>query len=148
MKHRLRHFENNFQMVASLGWIIALLSLVFLVIERMPGFLLLTLIGAIMILWQSRGKRIVVDTDKRIIKRFFKTSSIKNPSQVFIIRVRVSQNVNSRVSTTNVKTNFYKGYLMDGKDEIEISSNRKEMRDMDKLKAIASELGVPFTQNY
>lgn len=146
MKYRLRHFENNFQIVASTGWIIVLLSVVFLFLKQQPGFLILTIIGLAMILGQSRGKRIIIDTEKRTIRKGLKTIDIKHPSELLMKEVRVSQNVNSRVSTTTVKMRFYKAYLVDGDEKVLISCNRSADRDLQKLKAIANDLGIEFSK--
>jgi len=148
MKYSLRNFENNLQMLNSTGWVLVIVSLILIATQQMPGFLIFTLIGAGMIWLQLRGKRIYVDTSAKTIKSAGKIRDIKNPSQVFMNEVKLSQRVNSRAQSTNVNMYYYKAYLQDGEEKVLLSSNRKESRDMEKLTAIAKDLGVEFHQNF
>ena len=148
MVYELRHFENNFQIVASLGWGLVIIGIVILFTGPIPAGFLFIIIGAILIWIQLRGKRIYVNTKTKIVKSQGETFKISDPLMIFMREIRVSQNVNSRVSTTNVKMYFYKGYLQDGESKILISCNRNEKRDMEKLKQIASDLNIPFQLNY
>ena len=102
MKYQLRNFENNFQMVSSLGWIFILVSIIFIVTKGMIGFLLFTAVGVLLVWWQQRGGRISVDTAAKTIKNGSSVHSITQPTKVFMNKQRYSQNVNSRVSSTNV----------------------------------------------
>lgn len=129
-------------MLNSMGWIFIIISLIFMIVKGKPAFLIVALFGVGLIWLQLRGKRIIVDTGERIIKAGGKTHKIKNPKKIYLKEVKMSQTVNARVSSSNVKTYFYKAYLLDGEDKILLSSNRKEERDMAKLKAIADELRV------
>ena len=148
MKYQLRNFENNFQMVSSLGWIFILVSIIFIVTKGMIGFLLFTAVGVLLVWWQQRGGRISVDTAAKTIKNGSLAHSIKQPTKVFMNKQRYSQNVNSRVSSTNVKSYFYKAYLEDGEEKVLLSSNKSEERDLQKLQAIAMDLNIPFERNY
>ena len=135
-------------MLNSVGWIFIVISLIFLVVKQAPGVLIVTALGAGMIWLQLRGKRINVDTAQKTIKSGSKTHAITSPTQIFINEVRVSQNVNSRVQSSNVKMYFYKAYLQDEDEKILLSSNRKEERDLSKLKSIADDLRVELVKNY
>ena len=148
MKYQLRNFENNLQMVSSLGWIFIIISLIFLAIRQNPALLLVTVFGVAMVWIQMRGKRIAVDTKAKTIRSAGKTYQIRNPAQLFINEVRVRQNVNSRAQSANIKTYFYKAYLMDGGEKILLSSNRNDTRDMEALQSIANDLGVELVKNY
>ena len=146
MTYKLRNFENNFQAVSSLGWIIVAMSLLLFFIKGMPGFLIFTMIGGLLIWWQLRGKRVIIDVSKRTIKKGLKTISIESPLQIIFKETSISQRVNSRVSSTTVQNYFYKAFLEMGEQKILISSNRKESRDFEKLKLIASDLGIDFVK--
>lgn len=148
MIYRLRHFENNMQIVSSLGWILVIIGIITLFAGPIPAAVILILLGALLIWLQLRGKRITVDTEARVVKSGSEVISIKNPSQVFINEVRMSQTVNSRGSSTNVKMYFYKAYIQDGDNSILISCNRNDERDMEALKKIAKDLQIPFEKNY
>ncbi len=148
MKYQLRNFENNLQTVSSIGWVFIILSLIMLVAKQQPGYLIVTIFGTILVLLQLRGKRIAVDTEEKTITSSGNTHIIKSPNQIFINRVKVSQNVNSRAQSANVKTYFYKGFLQDGDEKVLLSSNRSEDRDMAKLKAIADEFRIELVKNY
>lgn len=148
MKYTLRNFQNNFQVAASVGWIMVILSLVFLLIKGEPGVLIIGAIGGLVIYWQNRGKRIIVDTNEQFIKSGFSKEQIKDPQRIYINKVRISQNVNSHVSSANVKFYFYKAFLQDGEEKHLISCNRKEERDMERLKAIAKDLKIDLELNY
>lgn len=110
--------------------------------------MIVALFGTSMIWLQLRGKRIAVDTDQKIIKSAGKTHKIENPEKIILNEVKMSQTVNARVNSTNVKMYFYKAYLLDGDEKILLSSNRKEDRDIAKLKAIADDLCVELVKNY
>ena len=148
MIYRLRNFENNYQILASLGWIFIIIGCVTLFTGPIPGGIILILIGAFFIWFQLRGKRIKVNTKELNVKSGRELIKLQNPEMVYINEVRMGQRVNSRVNSASVKMHFYKGYIKDGEKIILISSNRKETRDWDKLKAIASDLGVEFIRNY
>ncbi|WP_436515459.1 hypothetical protein [Ekhidna sp. To15] len=148
MIYRLRHFENNMQIVSSLGWIMVIVGVITLFVGPIPGGLIFILLGAGLIWLQLRGKRIMVDTTSRTVKSGREITSIDNPSQVFMKEVRVSQTVNSRGSSANVKMYFYKAYIQDGDNNILISCNRNDQRDMEALKRIANDLKIPFEKNY
>ena len=89
-----------------------------------------------------------MDTAAKTIKNGSLAHSIKQPTKVFMNKQRYSQNVNSRVSSTNVKSYFYKAYLEDGEEKVLLSSNKSEERDLQKLQAIAMDLNIPFERNY
>jgi len=110
--------------------------------------LIIGVAGGILILLQLRGKRITVDTDKKIIKSFLSKVAIEHLTEVIVKKIKVNQRVNSRVSSSNVSMYFYKAYLKDGEQKHLISSNRKEKRDLEKLQAIANDLNIDFTKNY
>ena len=148
MQYTLRNFSNSFQIVNSTGWIFILLSIILIVIKGSFGFLMLALLGAGMIWAQLRGKRVKVDTENRTVRSSGKVYALRNPEKIFMNKIRVSQNVNSRAQSANVKTYFYLAYLQDGDEKILLSSNRKEERDLDALKSIASDLDVDFVLNY
>ncbi|WP_421764544.1 hypothetical protein [Ekhidna sp.] len=148
MIYRLRHFENNLQIVASLGWILVIVGVIALFVGPVPGAIILILLGAGLIWLQLRGKRIIVDTKNKLVKSGKSIHQLKNPTMVFINEVKLSQTVNSRVSSSHVKMYFYKAYIQDGENCILISCNRNDQRDMKTLKQIASDLRVPFEQNY
>ena len=148
MKYRLRNFENNFQIINSLGWVFVILSVILIFVKQSPGFLIFGLLGGLLIWIQLRGKRIVVDTIAKTVKSSNKTHNIQNPIEVYINEVKVSQTVNSRSQSSNVRIFFYKAYILDGKNRILLSSNRNEQRDLAKLGAIAKELGVELVKNY
>ena len=148
MKYQLRNFQNNFQILNSVGWIFVIVSIVFIVVKQNLGYLIFGVFGAAMIWLQLKGKIVSVDTSKKIIKSGGKTHQILSPVQLYMNEVKVSQNVNSRAQTANIKTFFYKAYLQDGNESILLSSNRKETRDLERLKAIAKDLNIEFSQNY
>ncbi len=148
MKYHLRNFENNFQIVSSLGWILIFVSLIFIVTKGMFGFLLFLLIGVLLVWWQLRGGRIIVDTQAKTIKSGKLLHQMKQPDRIFMNKQRFSQNVNSRVNTMNVHLHFYKAYLEDGDDKILLSSNKKEERDWKKLEQISKDLDIPLVRNY
>ncbi|MEM6737587.1 MAG: hypothetical protein AAF620_16110 [Bacteroidota bacterium] len=148
MTYTLRNFDNDFQIVNSLGWVLIVVSLVFLIIKGMPGYLIFAGIGAVLIWWQIRGKRIKVDTSEKTVKSGSKTYNIIEPIQIYMNKVMMSQNVNSRVSSSNIKAYFYKAYLLDRGAKILLSSNRKEDRDLEKLVSITQEFGITFIKNY
>ena len=125
-----------------------MLSIILIVIKGSFGFLMLALLGAGMIWAQLRGKRVKVDTENRTVRSSGKVYALRNPEKIFMNKIRVSQNVNSRAQSANVKTYFYLAYLQDGDEKILLSSNRKEERDLDALKSIASDLDVDFVLNY
>ncbi|WP_420316267.1 hypothetical protein [Ekhidna sp.] len=148
MIYRLRHFENNHQIVSSLGWILVIVGIVVLFIGPIPGAIIFILIGAFLIWLQLRGKRITVDTEAKTVKAGGKTQKLSNPSLVFMKEIRMSQNINSRVNSANVKTYFYMAYIQDDTERILISCNRNDQRDLDKLKKIAGDLNIPFQLEY
>ena len=148
MKYRLRNFENNFQIINSLGWVFVILSVILIFVKQSPGFLIFGLLGGMLIWIQLRGKRIVVDTIAKTVKSSNKTHNIQNPIEVYVTEAKVSQTVNSRSQSSNVRTFFYKAYLLNAEDRILLSSNRNEQRDLAKLDAIAKELGVELVKNY
>lgn len=148
MNYTLRNFDNNYQAVSSLGWVISLLSLILFFVAELDGFLLFIPLGILMILWQLRGKRVHLNTESKTIRKGTQTIQLKEPTRISINQVKMSQRVNSRVSSTQARQTFYKAYLQDGDENHVISSNRKEERDMEKLKAIAKDLGVELTINY
>ncbi|MEM7549510.1 MAG: hypothetical protein AAF363_07545 [Bacteroidota bacterium] len=148
MTYKLRVFNNNFQIINSLGWVLIIMSLIFLLIKGMPGVLIFAVVGGALIWLQLHGKRTIVDTSEKIVKSGSKVHRVTNPSLIFMNEVRVAQNVNSRVSTTSVQSYFYKAYLHEGEEKILLSSNRKEDRDLETLKSISKDLGIPFVKNY
>lgn len=148
MEYQLRHFENNFQIVSSLGWVFVIVGIIVLFVGPIPGAVILMSIGAFLIYIQLRGKRIKVDTDAKTVVSQGETTQLSTPSMLFIKEVRVSQNINSRVNSTNVKMYFYKAFIQDGDNFILISCNRNDNRDLDALKNIAKDLNIPFQQNY
>ncbi len=148
MKYQLRHFENNFQIVSSLGWVMIIVGIITLFIGPIPGAVVLILLGTLLIWIQIRGKRITVDTSARVIKSGGELVSINNPSSLFLKEVKVSQTVNSRVNSSNVKMYFYKAYIQDGEESHLISCNGDDKRDMESLKKIANDLQIPFEKNY
>ena len=148
MKYRLRNFENNFQMLNSMGWIFIGVSLVFLMIKQNPAMLIVTVFGAGMIWLQLKGKRIHVDTDAKTVKSDEGVHTIQHPTQIFMNEVTLAQRVNSRVNSANVRTRFYKAYLQDGEEKILLSSNRREERDWKKLEAIATDLKIDLVKHY
>lgn len=148
MKYTLRNYENNFQIVASLGWLLVIMSVALLFIKGQPAVLVLGAVGGLLIWWQLRGKRVTVDTGSKTIKAGLKTIALNGPRQVLLKKIKVSQNLNSRGSTANVKSEFYVAFILDGDDRHQISSNRKPERDMDKLKQIADDLKVELVVNY
>ncbi|MEM0938965.1 MAG: hypothetical protein AAF600_07965 [Bacteroidota bacterium] len=89
-----------------------------------------------------------MDTSEKIVKSGSKTYNIIKPIQIYMNKVKMSQNVNSRVSSSNIKAYFYKAYLLDGGEKILLSSNRKEDRDLEKLVSITKEFGISFIKNY
>ena len=135
-------------MLNSMGWIFIIISLISVIVKGQPGILIIGLFGAGMIWLQLRGKRITVDTTKKVIKSGGKTHAIKSPHRIFMKEVKMSQTVNARVNSTNVRMYFYKAYLHDGKETILLSSNRKEDRDLEKLQAIALDLNIPLEKTY
>lgn len=135
-------------MLNSMGWILIILSLIFLFVKQAPDVLIVTVFGAGIIWLQLRGKRISLNTTQRTVRSEGKMHKIKKPERIFMNKVVLSQTVNARVNSTNVRMYFYKAYLLDGEEKILISSNRKEERDMAKLKAIADELRVELVKNY
>ncbi len=148
MKYQLRHFENNLQMMASVGWIFSIIGIIVFFTGPIPVAAFFLLIGILMIWLQLRGKRITIDTENRFVKSGRTSVKIVNPSMVFINEVRVSQNVNSRVNSANVKMYFYKAFIQDGENKILISCNRNENRDIEAIKKISEDLGIPFQKNY
>lgn len=150
MKYQLRHFENNMQMVASVGWIFVILGIIMVFVDSLAltGSIILIVIGAFLIWIQLRGKRITVDTNAKEVISGKEKTPIIHPSLVYMNEVRVSQNVNSRGSSANVKMYFYKAYIQDGENAILVSCNRNDQRDMNALKKIATDLQVPFQLNY
>lgn len=148
MVYHLRHFENNYQIVASLGWVLAIGGVIALFVTPIPVGMYLLALGFLLIWWQLRGKRIAVDTSNKTIKAAGEVHPIHHPTSVFVNEVAVSQVVNSRGSSTTVKSYFYKGYLQDGEESRLISCNRSEQRDIQQLKQIADDLRVPFQKNY
>lgn len=148
MKYHLRHFENNMQIVSSLGWVLIIVGLITLFVGPIPGAVILILLGVLLVWLQLRGKRITVDTSAKVVKSGGEIARINNPSLVFMKEVKISQRVNSRGSSTNVKMYFYKGYIQDGEESHLISCNRNDKRDMEALKQIAQDLSVPFEKNY
>ncbi|MEM7296939.1 MAG: hypothetical protein AAF391_01600 [Bacteroidota bacterium] len=148
MKYTLRNFQNNFQAAASVGWILVIMSIVFFMLKMQRGMLTIAVVGLVLILWQQRGKRVLVDTKERIIRAGFKKIEIKDPKRIFINQVRMSQNVNSQVSRTNVKSLFYKTFLQDGEEKHLLSCNRDPERDMESLEKIAKDLAIELTKNY
>ncbi|MEO9871932.1 hypothetical protein [Ekhidna sp.] len=148
MIYRLRHFENNMQIVSSLGWIFIIIGVVVLFVGPIPGAIFFITIGSFLVWFQLRGKRITVDTGNKLVKSGKDIIQLVEPSIVFMNEVRVSQTVNSRGSSTNVKMYFYKAYIQDGDNRALISCNRNDQRDMEAIKKIAEDLNVPFQQNY
>lgn len=148
MKYRLRNFENNLQILNSVGWVLVVVSLIVLVAKQQPGILLMTLIGAGLIWLQLRGKRIVVNTANKTVLSDGKIHSIEGVDKLYMNEVKVRQRVNSRAQSANISTYFYKAYIMVGEEKILISSNRKENRDMKKLEAIAKNLNITLIKNY
>jgi len=119
-----------------------------MIVKSSLGFILFGIVGLAMIWLQLKGKRVQVDTETRIIHFSGEKYKMDTPEKIFMNRIRISQNVNSRAQSTNVKTYFYKAYLQDGDEKILLSSNKAEGRDLEKLKAIARDLGIDFTLNY
>ena len=111
MTYSLRNFQNNLQTISSLGWVLVVISIVFTFMKG-PGALVIGAVGGILIVWQQRGKRIKVDTKSKTIRKGMKSVIISNPQKIFINRVNISQSVNSRVSTTNVKSYFYTDFYL------------------------------------
>lgn len=149
MKFALRHFENNFQIISTLGWVFIIIGFITTFLELpLPGSLILIAIGAGLVWVQLRGKRIIVDTDAKTVKAGKETFDISNASSVFMNEVGVSQRVNSRVSSANVKMYFYKAFIQNGDEKVLISCNRNDKRDMESIQKIAEALQVPFTKNY
>ncbi|MEP1032901.1 hypothetical protein [Ekhidna sp.] len=148
MTYRLRHFENNMQIVSSLGWILVIVGIITLFSGPIPAAAILMVFGAGLIWCQLRGKSITVDTKEKIIKSGNDIKAIKSPTMVYINEVQVSQNVNSRVQSANVKMYFYKAYIQDGEESHLISCNRNDTRDMEALENIAKDLQIPFEMNY
>ena len=148
MKYKLRHFENNLQIVSSLGWILIIIGIIIFFTGPIPAGALSLLIGFLLVWFQYRGKTITVDTEAKNVKSGGNSIEISNPSMVYMNEVKVSQNVNSRGSSANVKMYFYKAYIQDGENSILISCNRNDQRDIKAIAAIANDLGVPFKQNY
>lgn len=135
-------------MISSLGIVFAVLGIINLFIGPFPmaiGFLIL---GVLLIWLQNRGRRITVNTNNKTVRVGGKISEITNPTGVYINEVKVSQNVYSRVSSANVRMYFYKGYIQDGENRILISCNRNDERDLEAMRAIAKDLGVPFEKTY
>lgn len=137
-------------MVASVGWIFVILGIITVFVDSLAltGSVIMIVIGAFLIWIQLRGKRITVDTNTKEVISGKEKTPITNPSLVYMNEVRVSQNVNSRGSSANVKMYFYKAYIQDGDNAILISCNRDDQRDMDNIKKIAEDLKVPFQQNF
>ncbi|WP_462251699.1 hypothetical protein [Ekhidna sp.] len=148
MKFQLRHFENNNQIVSSLGWIFIIIGVITLFVGPFPGAIIFIVVGAALVWIQLRGKRIGVDTDAKLVTSGKETFDISNASLVYMNEVRVSQNVNSRGSSANVKMYFYKAFIQNGDENVLISCNRSEKRDMEAIKKIAEALQVPFQKNY
>ena len=148
MEYKLRHFENNNQMVASFGWIFVIVGIIALFFGSIPGAIILMVIGAFLAWLQLQGKRITVDTDAKVVKAGGDTIDISNASLVFMNEVLVSQNVNSRGSSANVKMCFYKAFIQLEDDNVLISCNRSEDRDMEAIKKIANDLQVSFQKKY
>ncbi len=148
MTYQLRNFENNMQMLASIGWIFAIIGVVTCFVGPIPAAIFLLLFGFLLIWIQLRGKRITVDTNEKFVKSEGEKIGLSSPSMVYMNEVRVSQNVNSRGSTANVKMYFYKAYIQDGEQNILISCNRSDKRDMEVIQKIAKDLQVPFRKNY
>jgi len=148
MVYKLRNFENNYQVLASLGWFFVVMSVVLLFTKKVPTLILFATPGVLLILLQLRGKRVTVDTQNKTIKKGLKTIALNAPNRLFVNKVNLTQRVNSRASSTQAQHLFYKAFLQDGDEKIQISSNRKEERDMKTLKGIADELGIEFVLNY
>ncbi len=148
MKFSLRHFENNFQIAASVGWIFVIIGIITIVAGPIPVALIFIVVGTNLIILQLRGKRIVVDTDAKTVKSGKETFDVSNTSLIFMNEVGVSQRVNSRASSANVKMYFYKAYIQSGDEKILISCNRSEKRDLESIQKIAEALQVPFQKNY
>lgn len=148
MKYKLRHFENNYQIVSSLGWTLVILGAIFCFVGPFPIGLFFFGVGLLLIWFQLRGKRILVDTENKTVKGLGKEITLKNPQRIYLKEVRMRQNINSRTSSSSVKLYFYKAYIQDGNESILISCNRKASRDLDSLKQIATDLSVPFEQHY
>lgn len=148
MIYRLRYFENNFQILSSLGWILIFVGIVTVFTGPIPGGILFSGFGGLLVWLQLRGKRITVDTQSKTIKAGGKTIKLKKPTALVMREVNMSQTVNSIVNSANVKMHFYKACLLDEQKEHWISCNRKETRDLANLKRIAEELNIPFQQNY
>ncbi|MEP2951572.1 MAG: hypothetical protein ABJO91_16265 [Ekhidna sp.] len=136
------------QIVSSLGWIFIIIGVVVLFVGPIPGAIFFITIGSFLVWFQLRGKRITVDTGNKLVKSGKDIIQLVEPSIVFMNEVRVSQTVNSRGSSTNVKMYFYKAYIQDGDNRALISCNRNDQRDMEAIKKIAEDLNVPFQQNY
>lgn len=148
MIYKLRHFENNFQIISSLGWGLIVLGIISFFVGPLPVSIIAIVIGALLVLLQLRGKRITVDTEKKSVIAGNETIKLINPTMVFMNEVKMSQTVSSRGSTTNVKMYFYKAFIHDGEYTIMISCNRSESRDLEKLEQIAKDLNVPFQKNF
>lgn len=129
-------------MVSSVGWLLIIMSVIFVFLKPAPGVLFFAVLGAGMVWLQLRGKRIHVDTATKTVNRGRHTHKIQDPVVIFINKVKVAQTVNARSQSTNVKTFFYKAYLLDGEAKVLLSSNRKVERDLKKLKDIAADLKV------
>ena len=148
MKYRLRHFEDRLQIISSLGIVFVVLGIINLFIGPIPLALFFLVAGVVLVWLQNRGRRITVDTQNKTVKAGGKITSVSNPVSVYLNESRVSQNVNSRVSSAKVKMYFYKGYIQDGENRILISCNRNDERDLEAMKSIAKDLGVPFEKTY
>lgn len=148
MKYKLRHFENNWQALSSLGYVFIIIGIVNFFISPWPVAVVFLFLGIFCVWFQLRGKRILVDTDSKTVKSGGEVIQLKNPTSLYMNEVRVSQQVSSRGSSTNVKTYHYKAFIEDGDQNILISCNGNDSRDMQALRRIAEELGVPFHKNY
>ncbi|NQZ76280.1 MAG: hypothetical protein HRT61_09230 [Ekhidna sp.] len=148
MEYRLRHFENNWQIISSLGYLLIVLGIVNFFISPWAVGVVFLALGIFCVWFQLRGKRITVDTKDKTVKRGRDVIQLSNPTAIIMKEVRLSQNVNSRASTTTVKSYFYKAFIQDGDKSILISCNGNDKRDVETLNRIAEDLSIPFIRKY
>jgi hypothetical protein len=145
MNYRLRVFTNRLQSVSSIGWVFVIIAIVTFFNKGInPVSLTILPIGIFSILFQLRGRRVVIDTTGKKIIRGYRKENLDGIEKIVFIKSSFNQTISSRVSTSSLSESFYQALLYRQGEKQLISSNRTAQRDLEKLKKIAEELRIPF----